>query len=80
MKSNPNAIRLRRIGRIVRARRRGLDLTQSEVARRVGRSVAAVHRYEAGKVKASTAVLRRLARALKLTLSDIEPTQKENRR
>lgn len=63
--------KLQRLGRLLRSRRRELDLTQAEVAKRVGKSTPTVHRYEVGTVAVPVDVLRKLARALRLAVDPL---------
>lgn len=54
-----------RIGMEVARRRRGLGLTQAQLARAVGTSEAAISRLERGDANATVWTLRRIAAALK---------------
>jgi transcriptional regulator with XRE-family HTH domain len=58
-------------GRLIRERRRQLDLTQEEVARRINTSIPYVGHLEAGKRHPSQKVVLKLAKALGLDGSDL---------
>ena len=57
-----------KFAQMIRARRRALDLTQAELARRIGTSTPYVGYVEAGKRHPSQMVLGKLAVALHLDL------------
>src|SRR5262249_15071067 len=57
-------------GRLVRERRRALDLTQEELARRVGCAVITIRKVEASDMRASQQVAERLAAALGVPLDE----------
>ena len=61
----------RTFGQVLRDRRRQLDLTQQEVARRIKTSTPYVGHLEAGKRRPSNAVLSRLADVLGLNRRDL---------
>ena len=61
----------RTLGQVIRDRRRQLDLTQQEVARRIKTSTPYVGHLEAGKRRPSNAVLARLADILALSRRDL---------
>ena len=61
----------RTLGQVLRDRRRQLDLTQHEVARRIKTSTPYVGHLEAGKRHPSDMVLRRLAEILGLDRRDM---------
>jgi transcriptional regulator with XRE-family HTH domain len=61
----------RTLGQVLRDRRRQLDLTQHEVARRIKTSTPYVGHLEAGKRHPSDMVLRRLAEILGLDRRDL---------
>ena len=52
------------LGHVVRQRRRTLDLTQDELARRVGCAAVTIRNIEAGDMRASQQIAERLAVAL----------------
>ena len=58
-------------GQVVRERRRQLDLTQEEVARRVRTSTPYIGHLESGKRHPSDKVLGRIAEVLGLDLRDL---------
>lgn len=68
-----------RLARIVIARRAALELSQKELADRMGTSHSAISRIEGGQHPTSVETLRRLATALETNLvvgfSDAEPEQ-----
>ena len=74
-------------GRLVRERRRALDLTQEELARRVGCAAITIRKIEAGDMRTSQQVAERLVVALGVPLDErsafvrglrrTRPTQKE---
>jgi len=55
----------------IQRRRRELGLTQTELARRVGRSVTTVHLWERGLRVPGRAIVARLARALRCSLAEL---------
>jgi len=57
-------------GNLVRQRRRGLDLTQEELARRVGCAAITCRKIEAGDLRASEQIAERLAMALAIPLPE----------
>lgn len=57
-------------GRFVRERRRTLDLTQEELARRVGCAAITIRKIEADDARASVQIAERLAMALGIPLDD----------
>src|SRR3990167_4906011 len=57
-------------GRMVRERRRALDLTQEELARRVGCAAITIRKIEADDARPSVQVAERLAMALAIPLDD----------
>ena len=61
----------RTFGQVLRDRRRQLDLTQQEVARRIKTSTPYVGHLEAGKRRPSNTVLSRLADVLGLNRRDL---------
>jgi transcriptional regulator with XRE-family HTH domain len=60
-----------KFAQMIRARRRALDLTQAELARRIGTSTPYVGYVEAGKRHPSQMVLGKLAVALHLDLREL---------
>ena len=58
-------------GRVIRERRRQLDLTQEEVARRIKTSVPYIGHLEAGKRHPSQKVVVKLSDALKLDAGEL---------
>jgi transcriptional regulator with XRE-family HTH domain len=64
-------VKKRTFGQVLRDRRRQLDLTQQEVARRIKTSTPYVGHLEAGKRRPSNAVLSRLADVLGLNRRDL---------
>jgi transcriptional regulator with XRE-family HTH domain len=63
--------RSRSFGRVVRERRRQLDLTQEQLARRIKTSVPYIGHLEAGKRHPSSQVIVRVADALGLDARDL---------
>ena len=61
----------RSFGTVIRERRRQLDLTQEEVARRIKTSVPYIGHLEAGKRHPSQQVVVKLSDALKLDAGDL---------
>jgi transcriptional regulator with XRE-family HTH domain len=61
----------RKLGQILRVRRRALDLTQAELARRIGTSTPYVGYMEAGQRHPSQTVVGKLAVALGLDLREL---------
>ena len=61
----------RKLAQLIRLRRRALDLTQAELARRIGTSTPYVGYMEAGKRHPSQTVLGKLAAALGLDLREL---------
>jgi DNA-binding XRE family transcriptional regulator len=59
------------MGRVIRYRRKKLDLTQEELAHVAGLSRHAVQQYERGKREPKISVGIQLARAVGLTLDDL---------
>ena len=59
------------VGHRLRWRRRCLDLTQAQVARRCGITSQQIHKYEAGLVDLPIARLVALANALSMPMSEI---------
>src|SRR4029453_2205444 len=57
-------------GQIVKERRRLLDLTQDELARRVGCAAVTIRKIEADDLRASLQVAERLAMALAVPLEE----------
>ena len=57
-------------GRMVRERRRALDLTQEELARRVGCAAVTIRKIEYDEIRASVQIAERLAMALAIPLDD----------
>ena len=57
-------------GQLVRQRRRALDLTQDELARRVGCAAVTLRKIEAGDLRPSQQIAERLAMALAIPLDD----------
>jgi serine/threonine protein kinase/DNA-binding XRE family transcriptional regulator len=57
-------------GREVRELRRALDLTQEELARRVGCAAITIRKIEAGDLRPSQQIAKRLAQALAIPLND----------
>ncbi len=57
-------------GRLVRERRRALDLTQEELARRVGCAAITIRKIEAGDMRTSQQVAERLVAALGVPLDE----------
>ena len=57
-------------GHMIRERRRSLDLTQEELARRVGCAAITVRKIEAGDLRPSQQIAERLAMALAIPLED----------
>ena len=57
-------------GRMVRERRRALDLTQEELARRVGCAAITIRKIEADDLRPSVQIAERLAMALAVPLDD----------
>ncbi|MGH6961717.1 MAG: protein kinase domain-containing protein [Dongiaceae bacterium] len=57
-------------GRMVRERRRSLDLTQEELARRVGCAAITIRKIEAGDLRPSQQIAERLAMALAIPLEE----------
>ncbi|MBP7686941.1 MAG: protein kinase [Thermoflexales bacterium] len=57
-------------GQLIRQRRRALDLTQDELARRVGCAAVTLRKIEAGDLRPSQQIAERLAMALGLPLDD----------
>src|SRR3954462_11575922 len=55
-----------RFGYWLKRRRKALDVTQEELARRVGYSVSAIRKVEADKLRPSKRVAEQLAEALKI--------------
>jgi transcriptional regulator with XRE-family HTH domain len=64
-------VKKRTFGQVLRDRRRQLDLTQQEVARRIRTSTPYVGHLEAGKRRPSNPVLSRLADVLGLNRRDL---------
>ncbi len=60
-----------RFGNVIRERRRQLDLTQEEVARRVGTSIPYVGHLEAAKRHPSEKIVLKLARVLGLDAREL---------
>ncbi len=60
-----------RFGHVIRERRRQLDLTQEEVARRIGTSIPYVGHLEAGKRHPSEKVVVKLAKVLGLEAREL---------
>jgi transcriptional regulator with XRE-family HTH domain len=52
------------VGQAIRAKREELGVSQEELAKRIGKHVQMVHRYETGKANVSWAVLDAVAQAL----------------
>jgi DNA-binding XRE family transcriptional regulator len=61
----------RSFGRVIRERRRQLDLTQEEVARRINASGSYIAHLEKGKRRPPGAVVAKLAEALRLDACDL---------
>jgi transcriptional regulator with XRE-family HTH domain len=61
----------RRIGALVRARRKAAGLTQSDVAQALGTSYQQIQKYEAGKNRISVSAMTRIAKALGTTAAEI---------
>jgi len=57
-------------GRMVRERRRALDLTQEELARRVGCAAVTIRKIEYDEIRPSVQIAERLAMALAIPLDD----------
>ncbi|MBM2847990.1 MAG: transcriptional regulator, family, partial [Anaerolineales bacterium] len=57
-------------GRMVRERRRTLDLTQEELARRVGCAAVTIRKIEYNEIRPSQQIAERLAMALAIPLDD----------
>src|SRR5512147_596559 len=57
-------------GQLIRQRRRALDLTQDELARRVGCAAVTLRKIEAGDLRPSQQIAERLAMALAVPLED----------
>src|SRR5262245_34934511 len=57
-------------GRFVRERRRSLDLTQEELARRVGCAAITIRKIEANDLRPSVQIAERLAMALAISVDD----------
>ena len=57
-------------GRLVRERRRVLDLTQDELARRVGCATITIRKIESDELRPSVQIAERLAMALALPIDD----------
>ena len=57
-------------GRMVRERRRALDLTQEELARRVGCAAVTIRKIEYNEIRPSQQIAERLAMALAIPLDD----------
>ncbi len=57
-------------GRYVRQRRREMDLTQEELARRVGCAAITIRKIEAEDARPSVQIVERLAMALAIPLDD----------
>ena len=57
-------------GQLVRQRRRTLDLTQDELARRVGCAAVTLRKIEAGDLRPSQQIAERLAMALAISLEE----------
>lgn len=64
-------IAIQRFGNIIRERRRQLDLTQEEVARRIGTSIPYVGHLESSKRHPSEKVVIKLAKVLGLDARDL---------
>ena len=58
---------------VLKQRRKALDLTQQELARRVGCAVVTIQRLEQGTLRPSQQVVERLANILELPLDEREP-------
>jgi WD40 repeat protein/serine/threonine protein kinase/DNA-binding XRE family transcriptional regulator len=58
------------LGQILKERRRALDLTQAELARRVGCAVVTIKKLEAGDLRPSRQVAERLAAVLQIPQAD----------
>jgi len=58
------------IGARIRARRRGLELTQDNLANRVGVTAQQIHKYENGSNRVSASKLFEIGAALALPMSD----------
>lgn len=59
------------VGRRLRWRRRSLDLTQRQVARRCAMSFQQIQKYEAGEVDVPISRLLVLAEALEMTVAEL---------
>lgn len=62
-----------RVGRAIRQRRSELGLTQAELARGAGLRQSHVSRLESGKHAPSALTLERIAKAMKINASDLDP-------
>lgn len=63
----------RHIARAIRRRRRLLDITQAELARRIGVRFQQVSKYESGANRLTAARAFELARALRVSVADLFP-------
>lgn len=63
----------------LRSRRRGLDVTQLDLAQKVGVSDSQISLMERGHIKPSPELATKLARALKTTRDDLFPGLAEQR-
>ncbi|MBQ1373117.1 helix-turn-helix domain-containing protein, partial [Candidatus Saccharibacteria bacterium] len=61
---NPKADYLAEIGKLVTEARTRQDMTQAELAQKVGTSQSAINRIERGKQNASLEIIRKISRAL----------------
>lgn len=61
----------KRIGRVIRARRRRLGITSEAMCTAAGSSLAMLSRYETGKAKCAVDMLSRIARTLNCSVDDI---------
>lgn len=68
------------LGKAVRRRRRIMDLTQAQLAERVGVRFQQVGKYETGANRMSAAVLWRIAEALETTVGEFFAGLPEMRR
>jgi transcriptional regulator with XRE-family HTH domain len=68
----PAAPQPKPFGRTVRERRRALDLTQEELARRVGCAAVTLRKIEAGDLRPSEQIAERLATALAVPIDERE--------
>lgn len=68
-----------KLGQNIKKYRKEIGLTQTELAKRVDAIQTDVHRWEAGKVTPSIESLKKLAKALRISVDSLLFTEKEKK-